>query len=170
MTCVKLCLSIVDGRLSTNEKQEEIMKNGNYLIVDSNVLPDVFEKVIETKKLLNTKEVSGITEATAKVGISRSTYYKYCNHVFKLAENNIGTKATLSLNLKHKTGTLSSILDIIADHDGNILTITQDTPVNNTAKVTLQFNISELNIGFNDLVEKLKTVEGVMNLSILIIE
>lgn len=146
------------------------MKNGNYLIVDSAVLPDVFEKVIETKKLLNTNEVSGITEATAKVGISRSTYYKYCNHVFKLSENNIGTKATLSLNLKHKSGTLSSILDIIADYNGNILTITQDTPVNNNAKVTLKFNISELKISFNDLIDELKTLDGVMNLSILIIE
>jgi len=146
------------------------MKNGNYLIVDSTVLPNVFEKVIETKKLLNTNEVSGITEATAKVGISRSTYYKYCNHVFKLSENNIGTKATLSLNLKHKSGTLSSILDMIADYNGNILTITQDTPVNNNAKVTLKFNISELKISFNDLIDALKTLDGVMNLSILIIE
>lgn len=146
------------------------MKNGNYLIVDSTVLPDVFEKVIETKKLLNTNEVSGITEATAKVGISRSTYYKYCNHVFKLSENNIGSKATLSLNLKHKSGTLSSILDIIAEYNGNILTITQDTPVNNNAKVTLKFNISELKISFNDLIDELKTLDGVMNLSILIIE
>lgn len=146
------------------------MKNGNYLIVDSTVLPDVFEKVIETKKLLNTNEVSGITEATAKVGISRSTYYKYCNHVFKLSENNIGSKATLSLNLKHKSGTLSSILDIIAEYNGNILTITQDTPVNNNAKVTLKFNISELKISFNELIDELKTLDGVMNLSILIIE
>lgn len=146
------------------------MKNGNYLIVDSTVLPDVFEKVIETKKLLNTNEVSGITEATAKVGISRSTYYKYCNHVFKLSENNIGSKATLSMNLKHKSGTLSSILDIIAEYNGNILTITQDTPVNNNAKVTLKFNISELKISFNDLIDELKTLDGVMNLSILIIE
>jgi chorismate mutase len=154
----------------TYKKQEEKMKNGNYLIVDSTVLPDVFEKVIETKKLLNTNEVSGITEATAKVGISRSTYYKYCNHVFKLSENNIGSKATLSLNLKHKSGTLSSILDIIAEYNGNILTITQDTPVNNNAKVTLKFNISELKISFNELIDELKTLDGVMNLSILIIE
>jgi len=146
------------------------MKNGNYLIVDSTVLPDVFEKVIETKKMLNTNEASGITEATAKVGISRSTYYKYCNHVFKLSENNIGSKATLSLNLKHKSGTLSSILDIIAEYNGNILTITQDTPVNNNAKVTLKFNISELKISFNELIDELKTLDGVMNLSILIIE
>jgi len=146
------------------------MKNGNYLIVDSTVLPDVFEKVIETKKLLNTDEVNGITEATAKVGISRSTYYKYCNHVFKLSENNIGSKATLSLNLKHKSGTLSSILDIIAENNGNILTITQDTPVNNNAEVTLKFNISELKISFNELIDELKDLDGVMNLSILIIE
>jgi len=48
----------------TYKKQEEKMKNGNYLIVDSTVLPDVFEKVIETKKLLNTDEVNGITEAS----------------------------------------------------------------------------------------------------------
>ena len=146
------------------------MKNGNYLIVDSNVLPDVFEKVIETKKLLQTNEVSGVSEATSIIGISRSTYYKYCNHVFKLSENNIGSKATLSLNLKHESGVLSNILDIIAHYEGNILTITQDTPVNNNAKVTLKFNISSLAIPFHELIEILDKTEGINNLSILIIE
>jgi len=146
------------------------MKNGNYLIVDSKVLPDIFEKVIETKKLLNTNEVSGVSEAASIVGISRSTYYKYCNHVFKLSENNIGTKATLSLNLKHKSGVLSHILDIIADYNGNILTITQDTPVNSNAKVTLKFNISSLTVAFHELIEILNKIEDINNLSILIIE
>jgi chorismate mutase len=146
------------------------MKNGNYLIVDSTVLPDIFEKVIETKKLLNTSDVSGVSEATSIIGISRSTYYKYCNHIFKLSENNIGSKVTLSLNLKHHSGVLSSILDIIANYEGNILTITQDTPVNSNAKVTLKFNISTLTIPFHELIEILDKIEGINNLNILIIE
>jgi chorismate mutase len=66
------------------------------------------------------------------------------------------------LNLKHKSGTLSSILDIIAEYNGNILTITQDTPVNNNAKVTLKFNINELKISFNELIDVLKTLDGVI--------
>lgn len=146
------------------------MKNGNYLIVDSSVLPDVFEKVMETKKLLTTNEVSGVSEATSIVGISRSTYYKYCNHVFKLSENNVGTLVTLSLDLKHKSGVLSNILDIIAKYEGNILTITQDTPVNNNAKVTLKFNINQLTIPFNELIDILEGINEVNNLNILIIE
>lgn len=146
------------------------MKNGNYLIVDSSVLPDVFEKVMETKKLLTTNEVSGVSEATSIVGISRSTYYKYCNHVFKLSENNVGTLVTLSLDLKHKSGVLSNILDIIAKYEGNILTITQDTPVNNNAKVTLKFNINQLTIPFNELIDILEEINEVNNLNILIIE
>lgn len=146
------------------------MKHGNYYIVDQNVLPDVFDKVLEAKRLLNTKTVENVTEATKKVGISRSTYYKYCNHIFKLSESKIGNNATLTMDLEHKSGILSHILDIIAENNGNILTITQDTPVDGMAKVTLKFSITELKIDFSELIEQLNASEGISNLNILTIE
>ena len=52
------------------------MKN-DYLIVHRRILPDYLDKVIYARKLLETHEVSTITSAVEKAGISRNTYYKY---------------------------------------------------------------------------------------------
>ncbi|MGN1342963.1 MAG: helix-turn-helix domain-containing protein, partial [Traorella sp.] len=46
-----------------------------YLIIDKEVLPKYFEKVVEAKQLVD--EGYDVTKAVQEVGISRSTYYKY---------------------------------------------------------------------------------------------
>ena len=51
--------------------------DSRYLIVDKKILPEYFEKVVEASRLLAEGEAPDISEAVRKVGISRSTYYKY---------------------------------------------------------------------------------------------
>ena len=48
-----------------------------YYLVDKNVLPEVFLKVIDVKQKLNVGESASVNEAVRKVGLSRSAYYKY---------------------------------------------------------------------------------------------
>ena len=50
-------------------------KEMNYYLVDSKVLPEVFLKVMQTKKILDMDDAVTINDATKKTGISRSTYY-----------------------------------------------------------------------------------------------
>ena len=38
--------------------------NGDYLVIDKKVLPEVYEKVITTKKILQEGKVKEVTEAT----------------------------------------------------------------------------------------------------------
>ncbi len=48
------------------------MNNGNhpcYFLVDSNVLPDIFKKVVEAKKLLAQGKVKNLSEAARVMGI-----------------------------------------------------------------------------------------------------
>ena len=49
----------------------------NYFIVDAAALPEVFLKVAEAKRMLETGEADTVNMATRKVGISRSAFYKY---------------------------------------------------------------------------------------------
>ena len=44
--------------------------NGDYLVIDKKVLPEVYEKVIATKKILQEGKVKEITEATKLAGIA----------------------------------------------------------------------------------------------------
>ncbi|MBV7273082.1 ACT domain-containing protein [Clostridium thailandense] len=144
--------------------------NNKYLIIDTMILPEVFEKVVKVKELIRTGKVKDISEGVKLIGISRSTYYKYKDSVFTLSEGIVGHKVTLGLILAHEAGTLSKILDRIALDKGNILTINQDIPINNAASVTITFDASKLETEINTLVEELKSTENVIKVDLIAVE
>ena len=47
----------------------------NFFIIDKNVLPEIFIKVMEVKNLLETGKEKTVQEAVNSVGISRSAFY-----------------------------------------------------------------------------------------------
>jgi len=144
--------------------------NNKYILVDKSVLPDVFEKVIEAKEMMKADETLGVSKVVALVGISRSTYYKYHDKVFPLIESNVERKATVNLLLSHKSGTLSSLLRHIAASNGNVLTISQDAPVNNSANVSITFDVSKLSTTLEQILTTLKEIEGVSKLKLIGVE
>lgn len=144
--------------------------NTKYLVIDKEILPDVYEKVLIAKELIRKEEVSGITDAVKKVGISRSTYYKYKDFVFPLSEGTKGQKVTIAMLLGHELGVLSTILNKVAEHKGNVLTINQDIPINNVANVSITFDISNLNVKLDDLMEDIKKAKGVIKLNLIAME
>ena len=80
------------------------MAERRFLLVDSEVLPDVFLKVLEAKQLLASGTVSNISLAARQAGISRSAFYKYKDYVFD-AESGRET-ITVIATLLDKTGAL----------------------------------------------------------------
>ncbi|WP_407928521.1 ACT domain-containing protein [Clostridium guangxiense] len=149
-----------------------IRKNGEkkFLLIDSSVLPDVFEEVIKVKEILSSGKVKDITEAVKNVGLSRSTYYKYKDYVFTVSEGLKGHKVTVSFIIGHRTGTLSTVLDKLAQRHANILTINQGIPINNTANVNITFDISEVDCSIEMLLNELKNIENVLKVEILAME
>ncbi|MCY6370758.1 ACT domain-containing protein [Clostridium ganghwense] len=141
-----------------------------YLIINTKILPEVFEKVVKAKEILKTGKAKDITEAVKEVGISRSSYYKYKDSVFPVAEATHVQKATIAFSLCHEAGTLSKILDRIAQVNGNILTINQDIPINNAANVTITFDISNMNIELNDLIDEIRETKNVVKVNLIAME
>lgn len=141
-----------------------------YLIVSKKILPDVYEKVIEARNLINTGSVKGISEAVKMVGISRSTYYKYKDYVFSPSENSIGRKAVISMMLRHEKGILSSVLNHMSSENVNILTINQSIPINGKASVNLSLDISDIIKSIDDIITELKKLKGVSAVKLLSIE
>ena len=141
-----------------------------YLIVSKKILPDVYEKVIEARNLINTGNVKGISEAVKEVGISRSTYYKYKDYVFAPSENSIGRKAVISMMLRHEKGVLSSVLNFLSGAKVNILTINQNIPINGKASVSLSLDISDIEQSIDDIIIEMKKVKGVSSVKLLSIE
>lgn len=141
-----------------------------YLIINTRILPDVFEKVVQVKELLKVGKAKDISEAVKAVGISRSSYYKYKDFVFSVAEGTHVQKATINFLLSHKTGILSRILDIIANVDGNILTISQDIPVNNATNIIITLDISNMSIELSELISQVKEMDNVVKVSLIAME
>lgn len=141
-----------------------------YLIVSKSILPDVYDKVIEARNLINNGNVKGISEAVKMVGISRSTYYKYKDYVFSPSENSIGRKAIISMMLKHEKGILSNVLNYMSSENSNILTINQTIPINGKASVSLSLDISDISKSIEDVISELKKIKGVSAVKLLAIE
>lgn len=141
-----------------------------YLIVASDALPEVFHKVVEAKELLKQGKAKGVTEAAKIVGISRSTFYKYSDHVFTLEEGMRGHKVTVSFVLAHESGVLSHLLDSIAVSNGNVLTLSQEAPINGVANVNVTFDISKLNITIDELINSFRNLKGVVKAKLISME
>lgn len=144
--------------------------NGDYLIIDKKVLPEVFEKVINTKKILQEGKVKEITEATKLAGISRSVYYKYKDYVFEFSQMSNGRKATFNMIIGHQKGVLSNILNFISEQGGNILTIDQGIPINDLANLSLTIDISTMKIELSKMLEDLKKLDFVDKVEFIAME
>ena len=116
---------------------------GKFLLVDTEVLPEVFIKTIEAKQLLASGEVKGLSAAAKAVGISRSALYKYKDKVFEANEAQ-KTVVTVVVVLKDVLGALQSLLKLIASYHINIVTITQSAPADGAASVSLDMRVSEM--------------------------
>ena len=60
--------------------------NIKYYVVKQKALPEVLLKVAEANRIIETENIS-VADATEKVGISRSSYYKYKDDIFPFREN-----------------------------------------------------------------------------------
>lgn len=142
------------------------MQNKKYYVVESSVLPEVFLKVIEVKKLLNQGNYNRVNDAVKEVGISRSTYYKYKDSIFEFYENKTQL-LTLALLLDNVSGILSKILDVVAKANGNILTINQNIPQDDIAMVSISIDTIALNQNPDELIDIIKNLPGVRKIQII---
>ncbi len=117
-----------------------------------------------------TGKAKGITDAVKKLGISRSTFYKYKDHVFNVSEGMIGNKATVSFLLNHEPGVLSSILRILAENKANVLTISQDIPINKIANLSITFDMSSMELEMDAFLTILKRISGVVRAELIAME
>ena len=150
--------------------QEEVHRMGKapaYFIVEASALPEVFLKVAEAKRLLETGEAGAVNQAVRRVGISRSAFYKYKDAVRPFNDMLHGRIVTFQIVLKDEPGVLSAVLNIFATTGGNILTINQAIPVSGCAAVTIGAETSGLQIPMEELLERLLKVEGVLRSEVI---
>lgn len=144
------------------------MKNGEkYYLVRSDVLPEVFLKVMEAKELLETGECSTVAEAAVHVGISRSAFYKYRDAISNFRNMRQSEICTFHVMLRDRAGLLSALLTIFAARGANILTINQSIPSNGAALVVISADMSGMDGSSEELLIELRSTQGVIKADIL---
>ncbi len=138
-----------------------------YYLVDKNVLPEVFIKVMEVKQRLNTGESISVNEAVRKTGLSRSAYYKYKDSVLPFFEATNGKKVTLLITVENFQGILSSILNVVATSKANILTINQNIPVNGLADISISLETASMFGSIEDIIFDIKKIAGIRSCKLL---
>lgn len=138
-----------------------------YYIIEASALPEVFLKVAEAKRLLDTGEASTVNEATRQTGISRSAFYKYRDAILPFQNLMNGRILTFQLMLYDEPGVLSSILSVFASREANILTINQTIPTNGCALVVITAETSEMAVSLEELLHELESTTGVIKAEVL---
>lgn len=141
-----------------------------YFIVDSAILPDVLVKVVEARDLIRNGKARRITTASKAVGISRGTYYKYRDKIFSPGISLGDRKAVITLRLKHLSGVLSKVLDEMSSVKANIITLNQNIPIHEVASVVISFDMAEMTVSVDDLLDRLGALTGVNNVSLEAVE
>ena len=142
-------------------------EKSKYFVVKQKAVPEVLLKVVEAKKLLESERVITGQEATDRVGISRSSFYKYKDDIFPFYDNAKGKTITLVMQMDDEPGLLSDLLHIVAVYHANILTIHQSIPVNGVATLTLSVEVLESTGNVSRMVEDMEEKHGVHYVKIL---
>lgn len=138
-----------------------------YYLVKKRALPEVLLKVAEAKGLFESEKVLSVQEAVESVGISRSSFYKYKDDIFMFHDDAQGKTITLTFQMDDKPGLLAELLQIIARHGANILTIHQSIPINFVASLSISIQVLKTTQDVAKMIEEMESKEGVHHVKIL---
>ena len=136
-----------------------------YLLVHKDCLPKYYEVILKAKEEIESKNGS-ISEVCKKLNISRSTYYKYKDLVF-FPSNGEMRKATITFRVKDIPGILIQILEVFSKNNCNILTISQNMPINHVAFISLTIDIHLLTLPLEKLLKEFSKEKGIYQVEVI---
>ena len=143
------------------------MKKAEYYLIKSDILPEVFIKVMEVKRLLGSGKAASVNQAVKIADLSRSAYYKYKDSVLPFYETSRGKLVTVVFMVEDFPGILSGIVNALAGALANILTINQNVPINGLADVSIVIETDRLNKPLEELLNEIERIPGVRSYRIL---
>ena len=153
--------------MQLSERGMGMEERTKYFVLKQKAVPEVLLKVVEAKRLLESKKAMTVQEASDRVGISRSSFYKYKDDIFPFHDNAKGRTITLVLQMDDERGLLSDILHIVAVYKANILTIHQSIPVGNLASLTLSVEVRPDTGDISRMVEEMEAQKGIHYVKII---
>ena len=138
-----------------------------YYLVAAEALPEIFIRVAEAKRMMQTGEADTVGAATKMAGISRSAFYKYKDAVQPFNDMKSEHIITFYTLLKDVSGTLSSVLGVFAASGANILTVNQSMPTDGCEEVTSSAESSAMEKSLEQLITDISALDNVIKFEIL---
>lgn len=138
-----------------------------YYLVREDILPEALLKTVQAKEWLARGEVKTVHEAVEKAELSRSAFYKYKDGIFPLSNLERERIVTISMDLEHRSGVLSKVLAMIAELEGNVLTINQTIPLQGMANVVISVETPVASESIHMLLDRLRGQDGVKRAAVI---
>ena len=138
-----------------------------YYIIEAEVMPEVFKRVVLAKQLLAQGKAKSLSAAAQMADISRSALYKYKDTVFPYLGVSTQQITTIYAALLDEPGVLSALLGALGASGANILTINQNIPVDGVAPVSVSMRTDKLTVELAELMSSLQQLEGVVEVRFL---
>ncbi len=151
--------------LQTKGKMRIIMtKLPKFLIVEADILPEVFLKVVIAKQLLAQGKAKNSSEAAKLAGVSRSAYYKYRDSVYTFDRDTREQTISLSIILTDEPGVLSGVLTSLYETGANIVTVNQNIPSDGVAVASISAKVEQESFDEEEFLAFMKKVHGVVDI------
>jgi len=137
------------------------MNDKTFYIISQDILTDGMKKTLKAKELLENNQASTISQATQMVGLSRPSFYRYKDNIYKTMPK-LSNIVSIYLFILDHSGVLSNVLNTISHSNANILTINQEIPLGQNARVSLYIKTKHMNIEIHHLINQLNSLEGVI--------
>lgn len=167
------CTEIIQGGTARirnvvfGASETEMDKETRYIVVDTAVLPEIFGKVLEVKKLVADRTERSFSSACKRMGISRSAFYKYRDCVFAYDDKMTQQIVNFSVTLCDQAGVLSNVLTTLYGMHANILTVNQNIPVDGVALVSLSLKMGEGAANPIEITRAISELNGVVEVRLL---
>ncbi len=137
-----------------------------YYLIRSDVLPEVFHKVINVKQLVDREDGLSINEACKRVKISRSAYYKYRDSV-RLVQLENGCTVSIILELENLDNITFRCINAVRSAGGRVQSfqVSASQLGNKYALIIAETGSDEVSLA--ELESKLQQVRGVKKVTIL---
>lgn len=140
------------------------MNDVKLVLIKAEVLPEVFNKVIEAKQYLVSGKAVNTSEAARMAGISRSAFYKYKDAVYPYKDKAANQLITVHAVLLDKPGVLMALISAFYSAGANILTVNQNIPVMGVALVSISARIDSVKMPTENLLDSLREIDGVQTI------
>lgn len=137
-----------------------------FYLISEEIIPRAFKKTVEVKELINDDPNLKISDAVKQVGISRSAYYKYKDHIFPFYNPDQST-LHLNLELSEETYALSELFSELSRANAKVLTVNQNIPEEQRMYISVILDVTLMQMDIEQLLKRINQLDNVLTVKAL---